>query len=180
MKSKVAIVALASGLAITGTQAWATDGTITFNGLVTDQTCDIVTPGGKDFTVTLPTVSTQTLGSAGATAGRTPFSINLENCSDGSVATYFEPGPTVDFASGRLKNQATADAAENVQIQLLGENNQAIPVLAAGTGGAQTNSQWVAVDDGIADLNYYAEYYATAAAEAGDVSTSVQYTIIYQ
>lgn len=181
MKSKIAIVALASGLAITGTQAWATDGTITFKGLVTDKTCDIVTPGGADFTVTLPTVSTQTLGTAGATAGLTPFSINLENCSDGSVATYFEPGPTVDFASGRLNNQASiTDAAKNVQIQLLGDNNQVIPVLAAGANGAQTNSQWVAVNNGVADLNYYAEYFATAAAEAGDVTTSVQYTIIYQ
>ncbi|MFX6608728.1 type 1 fimbrial protein, partial [Acinetobacter baumannii] len=31
-----------------------------------------------------------------------------------------------------------------------------------------------------ADLNYYAEYYATGASTAGKVTTSVQYTIIYQ
>ena len=33
---------------------------------------------------------------------------------------------------------------------------------------------------GNADLNYYAEYYATDASAAGKVTTSVQYTIIYQ
>ncbi|HCW5003725.1 TPA: type 1 fimbrial protein, partial [Acinetobacter baumannii] len=33
---------------------------------------------------------------------------------------------------------------------------------------------------GSADLNYYAEYYATGASTAGKVNTSVQYTIIYQ
>ncbi|OUJ78626.1 ferrous iron transporter B, partial [Acinetobacter baumannii] len=66
-------------------------GTITINGLVTDKTCDIVTPAGKDFTVTLPTVSKQTLAVAGDVAGRTPFQINLANCSQGKVATYFEP-----------------------------------------------------------------------------------------
>ena len=38
----------------------AADGTITFNGKVTDKTCTISTPGGKDFAVTLPTVSKNT------------------------------------------------------------------------------------------------------------------------
>ncbi len=63
----------------------------------------------------------------------------------------------------------------------MGNNNQVIPVLAAGSNGAQTNSQWVdVVEGGKADLNYYAEYYATGASTAGEVNTSVQYTIIYQ
>lgn len=38
----------------------AADGTITFNGKVTDKTCTISTPGGKDFSVNLPTVSKST------------------------------------------------------------------------------------------------------------------------
>lgn len=174
-------IVLASSLFLLGvSSAFAADGTITINGLVTDKTCDIVTPQGKDFTVTLPTVSRQTLAQAGAVAGRTPFTINLANCSEGKVATYFEPGATVDFNTGRLNNQV-ADGANNVQVQLLGSNNQFIPVLAAGANGAQTNSQWIDVaDGGTADLNYYAEYYATNASTAGRVSTSVQYTIIYQ
>ncbi|MDH1377805.1 type 1 fimbrial protein, partial [Acinetobacter junii] len=100
--------------------------------------------------------------------------------SEGKVATYFEPGATVDFNTGRLINQATA-GAQNVDVQLLGSNNQVIPVLAAGASGAQANSQWVdVVDGGTADLNYYAEYYATGASTAGEVTTNVQYTIIYQ
>jgi len=66
-------------------------------------------------------------------------------------------------------------------VQLLGSNNNFIPVLAAGANGAQANSQWVDVAAaGSADLNYYAEYYATGASTAGKVNTSVQYTIIYQ
>ncbi|WP_336021009.1 fimbrial protein [Acinetobacter bereziniae] len=173
---------LAASVAVLGvSSAFAAGGTITINGLVTDKTCDIVTPQGKDFTVSLPTVSKQTLAKTGDVAGRTPFTINLANCSEGKVATYFEPGSTVDFGTGRLNNQnATANGAKNVQVQLLGSNNQFIPVLAAGASGAQTNSQWVDVaDKGSADLNYYAEYYATDASAAGKVTTSVQYTIIY-
>ena len=158
----------------------AADGTITFNGKVTDKTCTISTPGGKDFTVSLPAVSKNTLAVAGAVAGRTQFAINLSKCSAGNVATYFEPGSTVDFNTGRLLNQAaaSANAASNVQLQLLGSNNQVLPIKAAGL--AQTNSQWVTVGaDGSADLSYYAEYYATAAATPGDVTSSVKYTIIY-
>ncbi|WP_289345032.1 fimbrial protein [Acinetobacter baumannii] len=158
---KLALIAALSVVGIANAQA--ADGTITINGLVTDKTCDIVTPAGKDFTVTLPTVSKQTLAVAGDVAGRTPFQIKLANCSEGKVATYFEPG------------------AKNVNVQLLGSNNNFIPVLAAGANGAQANSQWVDVAAaGSADLNYYAEYYATGASTAGKVNTSVQYTIIYQ
>ncbi|OTG82484.1 ferrous iron transporter B [Acinetobacter sp. ANC 4558] len=176
---KIALISALSLVAIT--QAYAADGTITINGLVTDKTCDIVTPAGKDFTVTLPTVSKQSLATTGAVAGRTPFSINLAKCSQGKVATYFEPGATVDFATGRLNNQATAGAT-NVKVQLLGSNSQFLPILAANsTTGNQTNSQWIdVVANGAADLHYYAEYYATNAATPGPVTTSVQYTIIYQ
>lgn len=60
--------------------AQAADGTITINGLVTDNTCMIDT-GDKNLTVNLPTVSSQSLKNAGDVAGRTPFQINLTNCS---------------------------------------------------------------------------------------------------
>ncbi|MDA3508863.1 type 1 fimbrial protein [Acinetobacter junii] len=174
---KLALIAALSVVGIANAQA--ADGTITINGLVTDKTCDIDT-NSKDLIVTLPTVSRQTLANSGDVAGRTPFQINLKDCSEGKVATYFEPGATVDFNTGRLINQATA-GAQNVDVQLLGSNNQVIPVLAAGASGAQANSQWVyVVEGGSADLNYYAEYYATGASTAGEVTTNVQYTIIYQ
>ena len=159
----------------------AADGTITFTGRVTDKTCTISTPGGRNFAVSLPTVSRSTLAAAGNVAGRTPFAINLTGCSAGNVATYFEPGPTVDFNTGRLVNQTSANGAANVQLQLLGSNNQFLPIQAAGVGQPQANSQWVTVpaDGGSANLNYYAEYYATGVATAGSVTSSVNYTIIY-
>jgi len=170
-------ILLASSLIVLGmSSAFAADGTITINGLVTDNTCVVTTPEGGDLTVTLPTVSQTSLATAGTTAGRTPFTLGLSNCEVGDVVgTYFEPGATVDFATGLLNN---AGDAKNVKVQLVGANNSPIRVLA----GPQTNSQFVSVAnaDGSADLNYYAEYYATGAAEAGTVNTSVQYTIIYQ
>ena len=98
------------------------------------------------------------------------------------MATCVEPGSTGDFATGRRRNQAptSANGAGNGQVQLLGSNFDVLPIKAASSGLAQTNSQWVNTGTaGTADLNYYAEYYATGAASAGEVSTSVKYTIIY-
>lgn len=160
--------------------ASAADGTITFNGEITDKTCTVSTPQGKDFTVTLPTVGANALAATGQVAGRTPFSISLTQCDAGNVATYFEPGATIDASSGRLNNTATANGATLVQLQLLGSNNLALPVTAAGAGQPQTNSQWVTVAaDGSANLNYAVEYYAQGAATPGEVTSSVKYTIIY-
>lgn len=171
-------ISLALLTVLATSSVFAADGTITINGLITDKTCTI-NSGAKDFTVTLPTVSQKVLANPGEVAGRTPFTIKLTDCSAGTVATYFEPGSTVDFNSGRLNN--ATGSATNVQVQLLGSNNSVIPVLAAGSNGAQTNSQLVTVAAaGSTDLNYYAEYYATGQSTPGNVATSVKYTIVYQ
>src|SRR5690606_8165462 len=175
MRKSIILAAGLTAAVLAPLSASAAAGTITFNGEVTAQTCQITTPGGTDFTVNLPTVASSALSAAGQTAGRTAFAITLANCPAGDVATYFEPGATIDNATGRLANQGSAG---NVQVQLLGNNSQPIAVLASGT--AQTNSQWVTVGaDQAANLDYFAEYYATGAATAGDVTTSVSYTIIY-
>lgn len=178
MKSSKALALLL--LAIAPIAAFASDGTINFTGKITDQTCKINAAQGKDLNVTLPTVAASSLGAQGAVAGRTQFAINLSECKPGQVATFFEPGATVDLESGRLNNQAADNPAKQVQIQLLGSNGNVLKVRPYGDNNAQENSQWVTVDkEGMANLDYYAEYYATAAATAGAVSTSVKYTIIY-
>lgn len=170
------IILAASALALGSVAAHAADGTVTINGMVTDQTCE-VSANSKDITVTLPTVGVGSLATAGTTAGRTPFTINLENCKAGDVSAFFETGGNVDAASGRLNN--TADAS-NVQVQLLSDSSEVIPVLANAAQADVTTKATVANDGDSAALNYYAEYYATGAATAGKVATSVQYTINYQ
>lgn len=178
MKKSV-LLSLTLGMFTTVT-TYAADGTINITGKILDNTCKIST---ETVSVTLPTISQQTLQTAGSTAGRTPFQISLSQCkSAGNIATYFEPGPTVDYLTGRLNNTSTDNAATNVQVQLLGSNNQVISVTATDKTSAQTNSQWVSVEQGgQTDLNYYAEYFTkSGGVTSGNVSTSVQYTIIYQ
>lgn len=169
------IILAASALALGSVAAHAADGTVTINGMVTDQTCE-VSANSKDITVTLPTVGVGSLATAGTTAGRTPFTIKLENCKAGEVSAFFETGGNVDAASGRLNNTGTAG---NVQVQLLSDSSEVIRVLANAAQAPVTTKATVA-NDGSAALNYYAEYYATGAATAGEVATSVQYTINYQ
>jgi major type 1 subunit fimbrin (pilin) len=159
--------------------SYAADGTITFNGSITAQTCTINGngAGSSDFTVTLPTVSASALAAAGQTAGRTPFNIALTGCTPatGNIHTFFESGPTTDSTTGNLVLQA--GGAQNVQIGL--ENADFSPIK-AGFADASQNSASVAIDSGAATLTYYAKYIATGVATAGAANSSVMYTIAYQ
>ena len=162
-----------AGTAVAVTPAFASDGTITFNGAVTANTCTIT--GGGDQTITLSPVSEKTLAKAGDTAMQTAFQIGLTGCSKGQVGTYFEAGPNVDTSTGNLKNLG---AATNVQVQLLNpdDGSQIKP-----GDAAQVVKYTTIVNDGdAATLNYAARYYATGASAAGDVNTSVTYSLAYK
>ncbi|MEJ6498281.1 fimbrial protein [Pseudoalteromonas lipolytica] len=160
--------------ATTFSAAHASDGTITFTGRIVDNTCTISNPSGSDFAVNLPSVSRNTLSESGSVAGRTPFTINLSNCSSGNVSTYFESGSTVDFDTGRLVNQTSPES--NVQLQLSNSNGEVIAL-----HQPQENSQKVLLQEGeeSAQLHYYAEYYSTGSAKPGEFFSTLNYTIKY-
>ncbi|WMD18512.1 fimbrial protein [Achromobacter seleniivolatilans] len=179
MKHKLLTALIIAGTAMASQMASAADGTITFNGNVTAQSCTINGGGAaSNFAVTLPTVSTSSLAAAGQTAGRTPFSIELTNCSptSGNVHTFFESGPTTDLTTGHLI--VAQGGAMNVQIGL--QNGADQTDIKAGFADAAQNSKSVAISAGSATLPYYAQYVATGAATAGAANSSVMYTIAYQ
>ncbi|MGO4701662.1 fimbrial protein [Dyella sp. 2RAB6] len=171
-----ALIAALGFAALAPNQASAADGTINITGSVTASTCKINGANSPaTVNVTLPTVSTTSLGTAGAIAGRTAFALNLSACGSLTKAqTYFEPGPTI-MADGNLKN--SSGTATGVEVQLL--NNDFSAINLAGTASTQA-SQQIALASGAGNLNYYAQYFATAAAGAGTVSTTVQFTMMYQ
>ncbi|EAC1328931.1 F17 fimbrial protein [Escherichia coli] len=159
----------------------AYDGTINFTGKVVDQTCSVTT-GTEPLTVTLPTVSTKSLDSTGKVAGLTPFTISLEGCNTAAtgaqnVNAYFEPNANTDYTTGNLTNTASSGAS-NVQIQLL--NADGVKVIKLGQAAAAQNVDTVAINDANVTLRYNAQYYATGVATAGDVTSTVNYTIAYQ
>jgi major type 1 subunit fimbrin (pilin) len=156
--------------------AQASDGTININGAVTGSTCTVKINGAASpATITLPTVSTSALNAAGTTAGQTAFAINLTACTAAitKAATFFENGANVN-AAGRLVNTGTTSAT--VDVQLLNNDNSVITVGSpAPSGGAGS----FAVSSNAATLSYFARYYATAAAGAGSVASTVQFSRIY-
>ncbi|MBG9390663.1 fimbrial protein [Caenimonas aquaedulcis] len=170
-RALVAVSALAASWA-----CHAVDGTVTINGIVTNETCTINGGGSaSSFTVTLPRVSSAALASAGAVAGRTSFSLALTGCSgfsSGTVFAYFEPGPTIN-AAGRLINAGTAT---NLDIELLNSSFGSVNLMQ--NSGSQ-NATTAGVSASAATLTHYAQYRATGAVAPGTVSTSVTYTIVY-
>ena len=172
-------ILIASLLALLPLGSQAADGEINITGKITANTCDITSGTAGKQAVTLPTIMANSLQSAGATAGRTPFTITLANCTpdSGKVALYFEPGAGTDMTTGKLKNTA-ASAAGNVQVALL---NADLSDIALDQPQGSQNSQWVDITTGSADLSYFAEYYTQAgSATAGDVKADTYFTLTYQ
>lgn len=179
MSKKIAIAAAVGALfAVASAGAFAYDGTITINGQVTSTTCSI-NAGSPNISVQLPTVSASTLTTAGATAGATPFTIALTNCTPvqgaGTAIAYFDDMDHVDMSTGNLVNTA-AGGASNVQVALSTASGTPIALQSGGTQG-QTP---VSVSSGNATLNYTAQYKATGKAGSGPVSTYTTYSISYQ
>jgi len=179
MKSNLLTAMAIGALATLSQPAFAVDGTITFTGAISANTCTINgnDTGNKDFTVLMPPVGVDALTTQGQTAGDTPFNILLTACTpdSGTVHVLFEPGASANAATGNLT--AAAGSAANVEVRILNEDETPINVTLA--DGAQ-NSQSVALDSGTATLKYVAQYFALGQAGAGAVNASAKYTIIYQ
>ncbi|HEY2454433.1 MAG TPA: fimbrial protein [Scandinavium sp.] len=165
----------------------ASTGTITFNGELTDSTCDVTVNGqGEDATITLPTVSINELTTSGEVTGRTAFNLGLTNCVVGTeggqskVSAFFQTGATVDQNTGRLINTASGGATL-VDLQLLDASNSNA-VINVGSTDQVTDMAYVDIDPtaGTATLPYAVEYYANGQTTPGVVASSVVYNLQYK
>jgi len=182
----------------------ASDGTISFTGAVTANTCTVsVNASGANATVALPTVSTSALTNAATktTAAGTFFNMAVSACTatvvdipnvagastpahvPTTVQIYFEAGPNVDEVTGGLINTVTGS---NVEVNLYNASAASI----VGTQimpGTQTN-QPLAQAIGSAGTQWFYAGYSTAGtnglagavATAGAVNTSITYSLVYQ
>lgn len=180
MNYKARALAVLVAAAATST-AMAADGTINFKGELTAETCKASVNGSAGVngpTVTLPTISTASLATAGKVAGQTGFNIQLSDCSAAikTAAAFFESGGSVDPASGNLKN--VSGSATKVQLQLVDATNG--QVIKAGDISQVTSTSRVDVANTSAILPYAVQYFAQAATTPGTVVSSVTYSINYQ
>jgi len=192
MNKTLLTTALIAGLsiaALASPAAQATDGTISITGSIVSNTCKVGSGSPNNIAVARPGVSTSAFGAAGSVAGSTGFSISVSGCGTGAtptkVTTYFEAGPTIDTTTGNLANQSTGGAT-GVEVRLLNGPGSTVAAvnspIVLGSAAATQNSGTFALTSGGATLNYYAEYYQTAAAlpGAGAFTSSVQYSMVYQ
>ncbi|WMT16057.1 fimbrial protein [Serratia fonticola] len=181
MKKLAIVASLVAAFGSVGLAQAASTGTITFNGELTANTCDVVVDGqGANATVVLPTVSTSQLQLATRTAGDTGFVMALNNCS-GTLQTasaFFEAGASVDSVTGRLKN--LTGGATNVSLQLLDGSSPSMAVIKAGSQEQVTDTSYKNVASGSTTLPYFVRYYAEAPTTAGTVVSNVVYSIQYQ
>lgn len=193
-----AILATAFGVAALAPQhASATDGTIKFEGEITDATCTITGGGAAagtgNITVTMPTVGKAALDAAGSTAGDSPFQLILgggTDCTNGKTAALWvetSSTPALDNATGALKNITGTAAA--VQVRLVNPaNNQKIdlaintPVTNGVTVLSGSNQPAATILGNSATLNYVAQYLnpsTIGAVGAGSVNTYLTYSMQY-
>jgi major type 1 subunit fimbrin (pilin) len=172
------ICCVAAGVAVAN-RAHAADGTITITGNIVSPTCSPSggSPGGKDFAVTLPDITTGHLPSNGSTSAATLYAIsingNASTCPNGTrVAIFYDPtSPQID-ANGNL-NLASNSTAAGVQIQVLSQTGTVLNLKSS------TPSATVTVANGTASIGFQARYIATAPVKAGAAITSVRYTLTY-
>lgn len=180
MKKLAIATSLVAALAGVSTVQAASTGTITFNGLLTATTCNVVVDNQtEDATVTLPTLGTNVLDESGKTAGRTRFNMALTQCTGAlrTASAFFQDGATVDSDTGRLNSSGTA---ENVQLQLRDGTGAARSVIKVGDPSQVDTTRYVSIASASANLPYSVEYYATDATTAGTVVSSVVYNIQYK
>lgn len=178
---RVLLSVMVSSVLVSGSVMASDTGTISFSGLITDTTCDVdISGAGAGATVTLPTVSADSLNAATKTNGKTRFTLSLSGCSSSltTAKAFFEAGSTVNNATGRLMNTDSAGAS-NVSLQLRdGQNNSVIAI--GDPSQIDSSTGYVNISSGSAVLPYFVEYYAEGTATAGAVTSQVTYNLVYK
>lgn len=169
----------------------AATNTITFNGKITDATCDVSleykgAEVGTDGTgtIALDEVSKSSLASAASSAGQVPFFIVAKNCTLGTpaktkIAANFKSANGDN--SGYLNNTASTGAATNVQLRLLDGGRNVIKV---NDPSQSSTTLFTTIDtetEGETKMPYFVEYYSTlGSATGGAVTSTVDYELMYQ
>lgn len=186
--TKGVLAATVTMLLLNSNLSAANDGTITFTGKISDVTClvsggteDGAPSASGDFTVALDQVSTSALATNNAVAGDKKFYISLkgQECASGKTANILyerAQSAAIDSVTGRLKNLVSdGSAAQNVQIAILNHDKTALNL-----NNGHVSHQPKVIANNEARFDYWAQYVATGgAASAGNVQTSVVYSVAY-
>lgn len=90
---KILLSAIAVTLGLTSISSFAKDGTVVFNGTITQSGCVVSNATSGTITVAMGNYSSSALAKSGHKAGPTPFEIDLTECQAGSVKIRFDGTP---------------------------------------------------------------------------------------
>ena len=187
-------------LSLACTSVFAVDGTITINGVVTDETCTLTgtgpgAAGSKNLTLTLDTVPKSTFTAPNSVAAKKSFSLELKNANGTAgcdAATnkalkglYLSAiaAADLDVADKTLlvNKAAGASAANPAFIQLLTDADVVIDLAAPWGTQAKSAITGLAADGtGTATMLYKAQYASVSGTvDAQNVSAVVNYTLQY-
>ncbi|EBZ5135018.1 fimbrial protein StdA [Salmonella enterica subsp. enterica serovar Saintpaul] len=188
-KSLLTIALAAAGM-MYGASVFATapttgpfgSGTITFTGTIINSPCDIKT---GDITVPFGQISYRKLNEDNHTTDSIGFTIPLENCGFDTddqnankklldkATVIFSSDHGFDTGTNSFNNGGAADAAQNVGVQILENDNTTVIT-------PDTPSTSHQLHDGANNLNFNARLIAVgAAATTGSINTQVIYTLKY-
>ena len=184
-KSLVAAsIMVLSGSVFAATDEGVAGGTITFNGTVTDTTCNVTTNNGSDFTVNLPPITKAELGtSVGViTTGAKEFTMAVSGCTGYTEDT---DALKVSFTSGNISDDEKyltnySGSAEGVGIAITKDGSTQVNFNEALDTGLTAAD--VSDSSSSSNITYYANYYnyGGASTSTGSVVTAATYTFSYE
>ncbi len=177
-KSLLSVVVVALGLA--SMQSFAKDGTVVFNGTITQSGCVISNASNGTITVDMGNYSSSALATTGQTAGPKPFEIDLTECATGAVKIRFD-GTAVSGNSNLLALTSTGsanDPASSVGIQITDLTSGNIYTI----GDTSSAVAFHDVDStGAMNIKMAARYYAFAdGTPSGAANSTTDFSVEYQ
>ncbi|WP_238131891.1 fimbrial protein [Vibrio cincinnatiensis] len=194
MKKSLA-ASIISGLFMASTSFAATEsgvagGTITFNGSVTDTTCNVTTNSGQDFTVNLAPISIDEIKAPGvALSGSKQFSMMVSGCTGYVASSNSAQALQITFTGANVSAdevylENNGGTAEGVGIVITDGSNIYPLNKAIATSLKTTSSDGEFYDqDAEGTLSFFANYYNYAGEDAvttGSVITNATYTFSYE
>ena len=178
---KVLLPIAALTLTLASVQTFASDGTVSFTGSITQSGCVVTNATNQTISVAMGNYSSSALSSPTQTAGPRPFEIDLSKCTTGSIKVRFD-GTAVSGYPSLLKLTPTGvagtDPSTSVGIQItdlasggvytIGDTSSSVPFQATDSTGAL-------------NIKLAARYYAFAkGTPSGQANATTNFSIEYQ
>jgi len=179
MKQQTRVALAATVLVAAPALSMATPSTITFNGKVINQTCQVKVGGAAgNVEVKLPNVAVADLAAVNSTAGRTPFVVSIENCEPGvSTAVNTTLSNVTLTQNGTLQNMVVG-GAQKVALQLLPDMSGNNPFFLSSV--SHLSGLTLGPTDKTASHEFAVQYIShEGGATTGDVQAVVNYEITY-